>query len=152
VAEAQALAMYERYTPDGHGSNGHGPVDVLAELGRLVAEVRRFADFTGARVAALTAGDWRPDEPRAAAELALYERALDRAGRLLTEVTRLGLEDVGRERAMRDYWVARRVGERAAAIMRAVFTDLMDRHLAPDPRDPAVADIVVRRIRQMEPQ
>jgi hypothetical protein len=117
VATAQALAAYERYSP-----NGHGPVDVLAELGRLVAEVRHFADWAGGRVAALTAGDWRPDQPRAAAELALYERALDRAGRLLADVARLGLDAALLDRAVRDVWVQQRIGEQVkAAVDRALY-------------------------------
>jgi hypothetical protein len=86
-AESAVLAAYER-----HSTNGDRPADVSAALLALVAEVRRWAEFTGARVEALTAADWRPDDPRAAAELALYERSLDRAHRLLADVARLGLE------------------------------------------------------------
>lgn len=134
VAEARALAVYERYAP-----NGQHPVDVWAELAALVAEVRRFTDFTGSRVAALTAGDWRPDEPRAAAEVALYERALDRAGRLLTAAAALHLDDVERERAAEELWAHRRVAEVATAAIEAILRRLGH----PDPRrDEHVAAVV----------
>jgi hypothetical protein len=138
VAEAAALVMYEAYSP---APNGDGPVDVAAELLRLVAEVRRFADFTGGRVAALTAGEWRPDEPRAAAEVALYERALDRAGRVLAEVGRLGLEE-------RAYKLAERVTQAQAAQATAAVERILVRLGHPHPRqDPAVAAVVVEEFR-----
>jgi hypothetical protein len=110
VAEAQALAVYERYSP-----NGGAPLNVLAELARVVAEIARFKDFLGERVAALSAQEWRHDHPardRVRAEVALYGQALDRTARVLVEVSRLGLEEQAKaaggrlERARADRIVA----------------------------------------------
>lgn len=93
VAEARALATFEHYSPTGRGPE---PVDVLAELAVLVREVTAFKDFMADRLRALTADDWRAADAGVAAEVALFERAADRAGRLLVDVSRLGIEDLER--------------------------------------------------------
>ena len=90
TAEARALAVFEAHAPD-----GAAPVNIAVALHGLVGEVERFRDFMLARVAALTADQWSHDHPdRAAilAEIALYERALDRSARLLSDVARLGID------------------------------------------------------------
>jgi hypothetical protein len=71
--------------------NGDGPVDVLAELERLTARVTSFMDFATRRVEALSPGEWAAFGPRTAAEVDLFRSALRDAGRLLTELARLGL-------------------------------------------------------------
>jgi hypothetical protein len=140
VAESAAMAVYERYS-----ANGDGPaVDVIRELARLAAEVRRFADFTGARVEALTAGEWRPDEPRAAAELSLYERAVDRASRLMVDLARLGID-------------ARLAMPPAAALEQRtvdIMVKVVDGALADLGANPGSADVraaVYARVRQHAP-
>jgi hypothetical protein len=111
VAEAQAIEVYRAYSPNG----GNTPVDVVGELARVVAEIARFKDFLGERVAALSAQEWRHDHPardRVRAEVALYGQALDRTARVLVDVSRLGLEEQTRaaggrlERARADRIVA----------------------------------------------
>ena len=129
-AESAALAAYSRYSPNGDGQG----VDVVAALTELAAEVRRFADWTGARVEAMTSAAWTPDDPRAAAEFGLYERALDRAGKLLADMGRLQLvhsaivADVearheAAERARRKRSVEGS-GQRFTASLRALLTEL----------------------------
>jgi hypothetical protein len=90
VAEGKALAKFERYSPNGRSAE---PVDVLAELAVLVREVTAFKDFAADRLRALTADDWRAADAGVAAEVAMFERAADHAGRLLTDVARLGLQE-----------------------------------------------------------
>jgi hypothetical protein len=143
VAEAEALAVYKRFSPD-----GQGPVDVLAELGRLLARVTAFADFATARIETLTAEQWAAFSPRTAAEVDMFRLALRDAGRLLTETARLGLAEraleAERERAERDYWVQQRVGEQAAAAVERILVRLGHT----DPRhDPAVARVVAAEFR-----
>src|SRR6266536_3657599 len=90
AAEAKAVEVYRAYSPNGDNT----PVDVVGELVDLVREVRRFRDFLGSRVSELSADQWSYEHPareRIAAEIGLYERALDRSGRLLADVARLGL-------------------------------------------------------------
>jgi hypothetical protein len=87
VAESAALAVWQR-----HNGDGPAPVDVVAELARLAAEITAFKDWAGDQLAALSAGDWAAMDPATAARVALFERSLDRAGRLLTDLARLGLD------------------------------------------------------------
>ena len=90
VAEAEALATFERYSP-----NGSGPVYMLAALEALVARVTAFADFATARIETLTAQEWAAFGRRTAAEVDLFRQACRDAGRLLTDVARLGLDQPG---------------------------------------------------------
>jgi hypothetical protein len=107
VAESAALAVWQR-----HG-NGHEPVDVAAELARLTAEVTAFKDWAGSQLAALTAGEWDALDPGTAATLGLWERALDRAARVLADVARLGLTAH-----------AQSVTEQQAAVLTKALNDL----------------------------
>ena len=89
VAEAAAHAAYQRYS-----RNGDRPVDVLAQLEHLVGVVTHFAGFAESRVAALGEDAWRLDNPardQILAEIRMFERAQQAAGRLLTDVVRLDL-------------------------------------------------------------
>jgi hypothetical protein len=121
VAESAALAVYERHSP-----NGDTPVDVGGALLELVAEVRHFAAWCGQRIEALTAADFSPADPAAAAEFGLYERALDRSGRLLADVSRLKLEAR----------LVRITELQVAALSRIVERTLRDHGV--DPRDESV--------------
>lgn len=71
-------------------------VDPIAEFARLTSEVVALKDFFAGHVASLEdrlrfTDDKGSEQLRA--EVALYERALDRAGKLLGEWVRLGMED-----------------------------------------------------------
>jgi uncharacterized protein DUF6919 len=105
------MAVFEKLSPNGSTAT----VDLLAELARIVAEVRRFADFAGDRVAAMTADEWRHDHPawlQVQVEVSLYERALDRTARVLTEVTKLDLEGRAQEEHQREIWAAEAVARK----------------------------------------
>jgi hypothetical protein len=91
VTEAKALAVWQAYSPNGEAR----PVDVLAELAHLVAVVTGFARFAEARLAALGEDDWQPDNPAreaVMAEVRMFERAQEAAGRILVDVAKLGIE------------------------------------------------------------
>ena len=137
LAEAEALATFERYSP-----NGSGPVDVLGALEALVARVTSFADFAAARIETLTAEQWAAFGPRTAAEVDLFRQACRDAGRLLTDAARLGLDEraleAGRERAAREVWAQRRVGEQAAAAVGRILRRLGYPDPFTDPRVRAV--------------
>jgi len=107
--------LAEAYVPGG------GKVaDPLSELLRVAAEIRDFKDFVAARVAELRAESWRYESGQGAeqlrAEVALYERALDRTAKVLTDITKLGLE----ERQVR-------LAERHAALLQGVLTRVFAR-------------------------
>jgi hypothetical protein len=70
--------------------------DALAEFRRLMSEVVAFKDLAAAHVAALEDRIRSTDHVGAEqlrAEVSLYERALDRAGKLLGDWVRLGIEE-----------------------------------------------------------
>jgi hypothetical protein len=112
VAEARALATFEHYSPNERSPE---PVDVLAELAVLVREVTGFKNFAADRLRALTADDWRVSDAGIAAEVALFERAADRAGRLLVDVSRLGIEDLERRASSQRALLERSRAERIVA-------------------------------------
>ena len=67
----------------------------LEELGNLVSEVILYKDYCAEQVAKLR-GDHRYEGrsgEQLRAEVALYERSLDRAGKLLVEWSRLNIDD-----------------------------------------------------------
>ena len=86
VTEAKAIEVYQAYSP-----NGAQPVNVVGELAQLVREVTDFKSFAAGRLAALTADQWQTHDPQTSAEIGMFERACDRAARLLTDVAKLGL-------------------------------------------------------------
>jgi hypothetical protein len=123
LVEAEARSDLERLgepEPLGH------PVDELLALG---AEVRSFLEILRERVGGLQHLDTtdRAGIERESALVALYERGLDRAHRLLAELAKLGLA----ERLVR-------IGEREAQ----AFVELLDGVLA-DPTLGLTADQVV---------
>ena len=107
LAEAAAVATFERYA----GPNGDsGAVNVVTELARLVAAVTAFRDFTEARLRAVTEAEWAAHGPRVAAQVRMFETACDQARRLLRDVARLGVVNAA-ERADYREAVNRSVGE-----------------------------------------
>ena len=118
VAEAEAVAAFERY----RGPNGDsGTVNVIAELSRLVAAVTAFRDFTEARLRALTADEWAAHGPRVAAEVRMFETACDQARRVLRDVARLGLAERAQEAEAR---VSEAMGTRIAGAVAAIVVPL----------------------------
>jgi hypothetical protein len=114
VVEARAVAVFQAHSPNGDTA----PVDVFSELADLVREVRAFRHFVRDRVSQLTAQEWsytHPERERIAAEIALYERACDRAGRLLVDVSRLGIEDLERRAASQQALLEKSRAERIVA-------------------------------------
>ena len=114
MAEAEALATFERYSP-----NGDGPVDVYAALEALVARVTAFADFAAARIETLTAEHWAAFSPRTAAEVDMFRAACRDAGQLLTATARLGLDE--RLLAQRRADLYEEVSRHAAAAVHGVI-------------------------------
>jgi hypothetical protein len=117
------MRVYEKFSP-----NGHGPVDVIAELERLLGRMVAFSDFATARIEALTAEQWAAFSPRTAAEVDLFRAALRDAGRLLAETAKLGLIEraiAARHDAEEAHILAhRRVAERVADVIDGVLSDL----------------------------
>lgn len=113
VAEAAARAALAPYAADSE------PVtDPLAALLALAGEVLAFKTYVAGRVAELDAGDWRYNTAVAEqvrGEITLYERALDRAARVLADINRLNLE----ERMVR-------LSERQASLVVVAFERLME--------------------------
>jgi len=90
ITEAKALQVVGRYSP-----NGGTSADVPQALAAIIAEIRGFAAFMGQRLAEFTAEEWHythPDRDKILAEVHVYERAIERAGRILVDVGRLGIE------------------------------------------------------------
>lgn len=88
VLDQQAAAALARLDVD--------PVaDPLTELSRLAGQVCAWRDALAAKVNALT--DLRFEDAKGAeqlrSEVALWERALDRCGSLLTAIARLGIDE-----------------------------------------------------------
>lgn len=134
VAGDRAQRMAERYAPAAEPIS-----DPLSALLTLAGEIAGFKDFVGARVAELRAESWRYEGINAEqlrAELALYERSLDRAARVLVDINRLDLE----ERLVR---VSERQAEQVAAVVTGVLDEL---DLSPE-QAARVPEVVPRRLR-----
>ncbi|MFI7628421.1 hypothetical protein [Microbispora rosea] len=92
VAEQEALKIMEKYEPQAP------PVeDPITALLGLAGEITHFKNFLGARVSEMRAQEWRFTDDKGAeqlrAEIALYERALDRTARVLSDLVKLKLEE-----------------------------------------------------------
>jgi hypothetical protein len=113
VAEAAVRAALAPYAADCE------PVsDPLSALLKVAGEILQFKAYVGGRVAELGAADWRYNTKVAEqvrGEIQLYERALDRAARVLGEIARLNLE----ERLVR-------LSERQGSLIAVAFEQLLD--------------------------
>jgi hypothetical protein len=140
VAESGLLATFEKYGGPVDGQSG--TTDVVAQLTRLVAEVCAFKDYAHGLAASLTAGEWQAlDDPHVAATVGLWERAADRAARLLVDVGRLGVvERVLATQAK----ISEAQGAAMAAAIRRIVVDL-----GHDPNDPRVREIVYVRLGEL---
>jgi hypothetical protein len=138
VAEARARAAAERYI----ASSDEALEDPVTELLKLAFEARQFQAFVSARVEALAADDWRYEGrtgEQLRAEVALLERAMDRCGRLLTDINRLGLL----ERSVRIHET------QAGMVIQALQAVLNDLDLSPEQRSIAQTS-VPERLRELE--
>lgn len=137
VIEGKALAVAEKYAA--------GTVDLgnpLDALLKLTGEIVNFKDFMARRVEELRSEEWRYGGlggEQLRAEVAVYERAMDRAGRFLVDVNRLNLE----ERRVR---LAEREGELLAGVIRAIL-DRLD--LTP-PQRALVGTVVPEELRRVD--
>ena len=116
LVEQEARELMEKYAP------AAAPVeDPLNELLAVAGEIRAFKDFLGERVAEMRAEEWRFGDAKGTeqlrAEIALYERALDRTARVLGDLARLGIE----ERQVR---LAERQGSLLVTVLNRIFDRL----------------------------
>lgn len=135
--EEQAQQAMERY-----GAKAEPVTDPLSALLLLAGEITQFKDYLGRLVTDLRAESWRYRGEQAEqlrAEVALYERALDRTARVLVDINRLGLE----ERQVR---VAEQHGELFAS---AFFRILDALGLSKEQYDRAV-EVMPRELRLIE--
>lgn len=130
-ADADALLAHEGLTD---------VEDPVFELARLAVEAWAMKDALAARVNALD--ELRFEDSKGAeqirAEVVLYERALDRTGKFLESLARLGYED------RRDRW-NHELGDRMADIIEQVL-DALDLSVEQRQRVPMVVPAVVRAI------
>lgn len=136
VAEQADQAVYARYAPD--ASPLEDPIGAL--LG-VAGEITGFKDFVGARVAELRAEGWRYRGEAAEqlrSEVAVYERSLDRAARVLIDISKLGLE----ERRVQIY---ESQGQMFATVLNRIFVRL---ELSAEQRElvPVVVPEELRRV------
>lgn len=89
--EAKVVGLADKYARDA------GPVsDPLRALMDIAGEISGFKDFIGERVAELRSESWRYEgtsSEQVRAEVALYERAMDRTVRVLVDIAKLNLEE-----------------------------------------------------------
>lgn len=92
ATEAAVRKALAQYNPDGT----YDVDDPLTALLALAGEILAFKTYLGELVAGLRAADWRYDVhlgEQLRGEVILYERALDRAAKVLVDINRLGLEE-----------------------------------------------------------
>lgn len=130
LAEAAVVRRLDEYgiTPIG------SPLEALS---RLAEEAVALKDVLAQRVAALDDMRYRSDQgtEQLRAEVALYERAMDRAGRFLTDWVKLGFDD----RMVRVHEV------QAAALVAVIQALLADPELGLDDRQRQLAPALVAR-------
>lgn len=112
----------------------------LEELGMLVSEVLTYKDYCAMQVARL-AGDERYEGrggEQLRAEVALYERSLDRAGKMLVEWSRLGIDDR----------LAKIEEAKATAILEVIRRSLLAAELTPEARE-AVEKVAIKELKAL---
>ncbi|GEM_PF-2110155 len=112
----------------------------LEELALLVSEVLTYKDYCAMQVAKLR-GDERYEGrggEQLRAEVALYERSLDRAGKLLIEWSRLNIDDR----------LARIEEAKATAILEVIRRSLMAAELSEDARA-AVEKVAIKELKAL---
>jgi hypothetical protein len=112
----------------------------LEELAALVSEVLTYKDYCASQVARLR-GDERYEGrggEQLRAEVALYERSLDRAGKLLVEWSRLNIDER----------LARIEEAKATAILEVIRRSLMAAELDEDARA-AVEKVAIKELKAL---
>lgn len=133
--EAERLALQqfeaEQTTAARHGLD---PINPLEELLKLAAEVTRWKDICHSMVGHLEEIRYRSGKSgeQVRAEITLYERSMDRAARILADITRLGIE--ARLASVNE--------ETAARLMRVIDGVVSD--LGHNPYAPYEASIILR--------
>lgn len=116
-------------------------VNPLEELAQLVSEVIAYKDFCAQQVAKLR-GDHRYEGrsgEQLRAEVALYERSLDRAGKLLIEWSKLNIDER----------LTRIEEAKAMAIIEVIRRSLMSADLTDEQRKKA-EEIAIKELRALE--
>lgn len=142
-AAARRLAQAEAAELVAAQVTARGPLtlpEVYAELLTTAAQVVTWRDVLGARVAELEQfhGQDHNGDERVRADVALFERAMDRAGRVLELIGRLDLDS--RMAAL---------DERTGAALARVIRRVLDRaEMTPAAREDALARIVPDELRR----
>jgi hypothetical protein len=119
---------------------GRKVTNPLEELAFLVSEVLTYKDYCAMQVAKLR-GDERYEGrggEQLRAEVALYERSLDRAGKLLIEWSRLNIDER----------LARIEEAKAAAILEVIRRSLLAAELSDEARK-AVEEVAIKELRAL---
>lgn len=135
--EERAQRTIERY-----GAVAEAVRDPLSALLLLAGEITRFKDYLAARVSDLSAESWRYRGEQAEqlrAEVALYERALDRTARVLGDINRLNLE----ERQVR-------IAEQHGEMFAEVFFRVLDRLGLTSEQYNRAAELMPRELRLLD--
>jgi hypothetical protein len=91
LAEAEAHKAVAKYAPDREPMAK--PVEALLSL---ASEIEGWREYLAVRVGELEQADWRRDHragEQLHATIALYERSMDRAARILVDLGKLGIQD-----------------------------------------------------------
>jgi hypothetical protein len=111
----------------------------LAKLLEIAAEAVAFKEELARRVVALEAHEWRYEHvagEQIRGDILLYERAIDRAARMLMQITRLGIE----ERLAR-------VTERQAVIVEQAIVAALEESGATQLMQDKARDVVAKKLR-----
>lgn len=128
---AEAAAILDRWQPPGGDS---GPVDIGAELARLISLQTSMRDYLTGRIAAVEPAAWA--DPETFAMVRLWQQANDQVGRLLTDLARLGI-DLNRTEATR----------RAYAVLVYLLPRLSAQFGIPCSRGDEIGDVIAEEIR-----
>jgi hypothetical protein len=131
VAEGEAAAVLGRWqAPDGAAPG----LDVLAELARLAGRLVSLSDYLTAHLGEMDAAEWAAPSAMTEAKLRMWHVTAGQAGRMLTEISRLGLDEAA---------VARRVGLAVAMLTGRVLDRLGVPSGADEVREALAAEVLV---------
>ena len=137
LAEEKAMALVEKLLDQYDVAPVADPLSALAEL---AGEARRFLDIMGDLVNDLRADDIRyrggAGAEQLRAELALYERAMDRLGKFLVDMARLNIDER----------LARITEAQATALVEFTRVLLAELRLSPE-QEAVAAEAVPRHLR-----
>jgi len=142
-AEQQAVAILHQQQAAAQEYGLPDLIDPLTALHQLAGEVWAWKEACRVLVGQLAELRYRAGSgEQLRAEIALYERSLERAGKVLADLVRLGIEDR----------LARLSARQVASVGRAIENTL--RELAPvlgfDAEHPAIRPAIARNLREVE--